>query len=66
MSHSHAHTHTLSLYPSLLSISLTHTCTHRRSINVGQERFQCAEALFSPHLVDVDGLARNTFLLIAN
>ena len=33
----------------------SYTLPDGRTINVGQERFQCAEALFSPHLVDVDG-----------
>jgi len=33
----------------------TYTLPDRRVIKVGRERFQAAEALFKPHLVDVEG-----------
>lgn len=33
-----------------------YTLPDGRVIKIGQERFQCAEVLFQPHLVDIDGL----------
>lgn len=32
-----------------------YTLPDGRVIKIGQERFQCAEVLFQPHLVDIDG-----------